>query len=91
MTTDFRALCAELLEAYEIELDELRFYNRLAKRARAALAEPEPEDDELLSLNQLRDSWNAQADAANSWDDLGIDEIIWWAQLQALARWGQPS
>ena len=58
------------------------------------VAEPDPEgptDDELLSLDQLRDAWNAQADAANSWDELGIDEIIWWAQRQALARWGTSS
>ena len=38
---DFRALCAELLAALEIQLDELRFNNRLCVRARAALAEPE--------------------------------------------------
>jgi hypothetical protein len=41
-TTDWRALCADLLEALEIELDELHFTNRLCKRARAALAQPEP-------------------------------------------------
>jgi hypothetical protein len=41
--TDYKGLCADLLKAYEILLGELRFDNRLAKRARAALAEPEPE------------------------------------------------
>ena len=41
--TDYRALCAELLAALEIQLDELRFNNRLCLRARAALdAQPEP-------------------------------------------------
>lgn len=40
--TDFRALCTELLEALEIQLDELASTNRLCKRARAALAQPEP-------------------------------------------------
>jgi len=35
-------------------------------------------------------SANAQADAANSSYELGIDEIIWFAQRQALARWGRP-
>jgi len=53
--TDYKQLCAELLEAYEILLGELRFDNRLAKRAHAALAEPEPEgptDEELLELYQ---------------------------------------
>ena len=35
---DWRGLCEELVEALEIQLDELRFDNRLCKRARAALA-----------------------------------------------------
>jgi hypothetical protein len=39
MTTDFKALSAELLAALEIQLDELAPTNRLCKRARAALAE----------------------------------------------------
>jgi hypothetical protein len=40
MTTDYRAMCAELLEALEIQLDELRFNNRLCIRARALLDQP---------------------------------------------------
>jgi hypothetical protein len=52
----------------------------------------EPGDAELLGLDQLAAAWNAQADAANGWDELGLDEIIVWAQRQALARWGrQPT
>lgn len=45
MTTipDFRALCAELLAAFEFHLEELSFDNRLCKRAGAALATPPPE------------------------------------------------
>jgi hypothetical protein len=39
-------------------------------------------------LDQLEESWNAQADAANNWNELGLDEIIVWAQRQALSRWG---
>ncbi len=48
----FRALCAELLDALEIQLDELRFDNRLCKRARAALAVPEqePTDEQILAI-----------------------------------------
>ena len=48
-------------------------------------------DKELLSIDDLRDAWNAQSDAFNSWDELGIDEIIWFAQQQAIARWGRPA
>ena len=67
----------------------------LITEARAYLATPEPAagptDEELLSVDDLCGSWNAQADAANSWDELAMDEIIWFAQQQALARWGhQP-
>ena len=47
-----------------------------------------PTDDELLGVDELRDAWNAQADAANSWDELGMDEMLCFAQQQALARWG---
>lgn len=107
MSTDWRALCAELADTLERAQRALRFEGgcsdatdskrrALIDRARAALAQQEPEvvgptDEELLSLDQLRDTWNAQADAMNSWDELGIDEIIWWAQRQAIARWGRPS
>jgi hypothetical protein len=40
---NFRALCAELLAAFEIQLEEMSIDNRLCKRARAALATPPPE------------------------------------------------
>ena len=72
------------------------WYDDLLIEARAYLAStPEPAagptDEELLSVDDLCGSWNAQADAANSWDELGMDEIIWFAQQQALARYGnQP-
>jgi hypothetical protein len=54
----------------------------------------EPEgvgDEELLCIDDLRNAWNAQADAANSWDELGIDEIVWFAQQQALTRYAHPA
>jgi hypothetical protein len=61
--TDFRTLCAELVEALEIQLDELRFDNRLCKHARAALAQPEPQgvtDEELYDLlDSLKDEWHS--------------------------------
>jgi hypothetical protein len=68
MTTDYRAMCAELLEALEIQLDELRFNDRLCIRARALLAQPEPEeptDEEIMELmpQQMRDDLAAAARA----------------------------
>jgi hypothetical protein len=92
--TDFRALCVELtdcLEKSDWPHKHKPVFEQWIYIARKALAEPEPEgptDEDLFSLDQLRDKWNAQADAFNTWDELGIDEIVWWAQRQALARWG---
>lgn len=51
----------------------------------------QPESEELFGLDDLRNAWNAQADAANSWDELGMDEIIWFAQQQAIARYSRSA
>jgi hypothetical protein len=51
--TDYKQLCAQLLEAYEILLGELRFDNRLVKQARAALADPEPPSLKEQALQEL--------------------------------------
>jgi hypothetical protein len=62
--------------------------DRFNQRADLALAKQGVlTDKELLSIDDLRDAWNAQSDAFNSWDELGIDEIIWFAQQQAIARY----
>ena len=95
--TDFRALCAELADCLEKATWPLRhktIFEICLADARAALAQPEPQgptDEELLGIEDLQTTWNAQADAFNSWDELGIDEIVWWAQRQALARWSRPA
>ena len=55
MTPPYRALCAELLEALEIQLDELRFNNRLCIRARSLLDQPTPQppaDGEVAELQR---------------------------------------
>lgn len=46
---------------------------------------PDCPDGGLLSVENLKEAWNEQADRANSWDELGIDEIVWWAQHCALS------
>jgi hypothetical protein len=48
MTNSYRTMCAELLEALEIQLDELRFNNRLCILARALLASSPDQDDATL-------------------------------------------
>ena len=96
--TDPRDLIQRLADALDMySLSEGYDEPAVLAEARAYLAQPEPAegptDEELLGLDELRDAWNAQAVAANSWDELGMDEIIWFAQQQqqALARYGnQP-
>jgi hypothetical protein len=78
--TDFRALCAELVE----KLDALNCsYNipsqsALVERARAALAQPEPQgptDEELWDLYQHLGSYFSPTEFART----------------VLARWGTPT
>lgn len=85
MTTDFRALCAELAEKLD-EFDRLLHgaqyvENPLTYRARAALAEPQPEpptDEELMEV-----FWDHQ----NGLEEIWADD--WLAAARAvLARWG---
>lgn len=33
-----------------------------------------------MGIEELRAAWNAQADQYNQWDDLGLDEIVAFAQ-----------
>ena len=104
MSTDYRALCAELLAALEIQLDELRFNNRLCLRARAALdAQPEPvapTDEEIMQLmpQQMRDDLANAARALAGFDRANVKaagamRIILNRQAvnharAVLARWG---
>jgi cobalamin biosynthesis Mg chelatase CobN len=88
MTTDFRALCAELLAALENEgyahwtvtPDE----DELCTRAHAALAQPEPEGPSKAELRQIFDD---QSGFIND------EQVMWWSDFQpaaraVLARWG---
>lgn len=81
---DLRSLCTELVNLNDHPDTNHTEWSDVIDRVRTALA-TDPQG-EVLSVDQLRDAWNAQADAANSWDELGMDEIICWAQRQALAR-----
>jgi len=33
-----------------------------------------------MTLSELEAKWNANADAMNKWNELGLDEIVWFAQ-----------
>ena len=87
MTTDYRAMCAELIElctpvdSIPQLAERLQKLNALADRARALLAQPEPEgpsDDELDELFTEID----QSGEALSWRLYA---------RAALARWGRPA
>ena len=39
-----------------------------------------------LELAELEAAWNAQVDPMNQWSELGLDEIVAFAQEQALLR-----
>ena len=85
---DWRALCAELLQELcchyrSWELKE-GYCSDAMTRARAALAQPEPQgptDEELKATY-----WEAFKKAA----PCGADES-WLAGLRAVARWGRPA
>lgn len=94
MTTDFRALCAELLREFEHATHD-DYQQELKGRARAALAEPHPEpptDEELLALFDQFDI-DGMADVTKGmpldtfWDDYQPREAVKYARA-VLARWG---
>ena len=36
-----------------------------------------------MSIDELKKLWNSSADRCNQWDELGLDEIVFFAQKQA--------
>jgi hypothetical protein len=86
MTTNhkLRVLCEELLVKLT-EYDSADPYHDckdLIDRARNALADNS--SPKLLGLDDLEKAWNQQADKYNSWDELGLEEIVIFAQQLAL-------
>ena len=108
-TTDFRALCARMadeLDHYrQLLMDDRRATHALAAEARAALAQPEPQeptDEELLELmpETMRDEFGYAAkvcsDATGGQVKPGIFRLcLNHAALEyaraVLARWGRPA
>ena len=81
MTTEWRALCAELLRALEIQLDDLAPSNRLCKRARLALAQPEPVGPSNEELQKAADAMRDENDTLS---------LVEYARA-VLQRWGHPT
>ena len=85
MTDTFRALCAELADSVELLL-EMRSNDRPMQvtedrlnRARAALAQPEPQRPTVMQILALSDEIEAE--------ELGTIDLV----RRALARWGRPA
>jgi hypothetical protein len=92
---DYRALCAELLAALEIQLDELRFNNRLCVRARASLAQPKPvapTDEEIAKIifgeTYYAFGFDSFPPAWGELEDCLIRQCCVNAARAVLARWG---
>jgi hypothetical protein len=79
--TDYKALCAELVAAIDASVP---YATPLLDRARAALAQPEPEGPSKAELRQIFDD---QSGFIND------ERVMWWSDFQhaartVLARWG---
>lgn len=84
MTTDFRALCAELHAAFNTyAVDEV--HHALLERARAELAKPEPEGPTLAELDDLC------AEHGFHYEDGDSLKCLLLIIADALARWGTPN
>jgi len=35
---------------------------------------------QTMTVNELKERWNSEADHMNQWDELGLDEIVFYAQ-----------
>ncbi len=84
--TDWRALCAELVDELEEwvafgDVGEIELAHALIARARAALARPEPQGPTDEELHDLWDQEGPEAD---------FQECRRFARA-VLARWGRPA
>ena len=85
MTTDFRALCAELLREFEHATHD-DYQQELKDRARAALAEPQPEGPSGDEIYKLALEGDFLVDVGDGFTCMVQDEIEF--ARAVLARWG---
>ena len=79
MTTDFRALCAELVELLDSEWFGVSYQPKALDRARAALASPPPE---LPTDEELYEYWISTSPQFGCADPVGFVRA-------ALERWSK--
>ena len=96
--TDFRALCAELADSLEewlssnsiggISLDD-GTDAELIYRARAAIAQPEPQGPTFDDISELCEEFEFHLDGNGEYNDtLESAEALWEICHAVLARWG---
>jgi len=98
VTTDFRALCAELEEAYTWCIEEYMTdpaeQDTLIQRARAALAQPEPEgptDEEIIQWGSDCADATRKSEAEHYWAFEVPSDYICEITRAVLAHWGTPN
>jgi hypothetical protein len=104
--TDFRALCAELMEALDGSNGFLNSdgewvtpepYFTLIQRTRAALAQPEPQgpsDEEILALSQWHEVSYTLSDGRVVYplqEGADMKDAVLSFTRAVLARWGRPA
>jgi hypothetical protein len=99
--TDFRALCAELLQAIDddvIDTNDGPRFQAVVERVKAALAQPEPQgpSDEVSALQDACDAYDyayrESAGMAHTGFGPARGTVHHQAGLRAvLARWGRPA
>jgi hypothetical protein len=90
--TDFRALCAELVDALQYHREQTRPIKRTTEiltRARAALSQPEPQGPTLDDVSELCEEFGFHLDEC--YDDLESAEALWEMFRAVLTRWGRPA
>ena len=85
MTTDFRALCVELLRELEHATHD-DYQQALKDRARAALAEPQPEGPSGDEIYKLALEGDFLVDVGDGFTCMVQDEVEF--ARAVLARWG---
>lgn len=99
---DFTSFWETLLEAKGISKSKVRkgvnesfgdnfAYLKVKFLENLLMSSSEPFWYNYETLEQIEDAWNAEADAYNGWDCLGMDEVVQFVQERVIARLGLPT
>lgn len=99
---DFTSFWETLLEAKGISKSKVRkgvnesfgdnfAYLKVKFLENLLMSSSKPFQYNYENLEQIEDAWNAEADAYNGWDCLGLDEVVQFVQERVIARLGLPT